>query len=168
MIIEKNIVRNIGITYSLPDLFEKYSQDIYRYTLSLLKDADDANDAVQDVFVKYAESESSFKGNCSQKTWLIVIARNYCFNRLKRSESKNIRIDEETFEIPYEIDLDSRIALKDALKLLSPEHNELLFLVEFENYSYKEIAEITSQSVENIKIKLFRARQRLRKILKNY
>ena len=48
---------------------------------------------------------------------------------------------------------------------LSPEDNELIYLREYENYSYKEIAEITEQSLENVKIKIFRARQKLRKIL---
>ena len=166
--IEKNIAGIIEKNYSLPDLFEKYASDIYRYSLSLLKDADDAKDAVQEVFVKYTENENSFKGSCSQKTWLIVLTRNYCFNIIKSSRSKNRRFDEEILEIPAEMDLDSKVTLNEALKLLAPEHNELLYLAEFENYSYKEIAEITNQTVENVKIKLYRTRQHLRKILKNY
>ncbi len=165
---DKNIEGNIEIKYSLPDLFEKYAPDIYRYAFSLLKDTDDANDAVQEVFVKYAGNETSFKGECSQKTWLMVITRNYCFNRIKSSNRKNLRLDGEILELPYELDIESKITITEALKLLSPEHNELLYMIEYENYSYKEIAEITAQSIENVKIKLFRARQHLRKIIKNY
>ena len=45
-------------------------------------------------------------------------------------------------------------------------HLQLLFLKEYGGYSYKEIAELTEQSVENVKIKLFRARQQLREIIK--
>ncbi len=49
---------------------------------------------------------------------------------------------------------------------LNSEDNELIYLREYEGYSYKEIAEITEQSLENVKIKIFRTRQKLRKILR--
>jgi len=148
------------------ELYEKYSMDIYRYSLSILKDEDDAKDAVQEAFVKYVENESSFRGDAGQKTWLLVVTRNYCYSKLKRAEKSNVRIDEEIFEGTYEPQYDSEITLKDALICLSSEHNELLFLKEYGGYSYKEIAELTEQSIENVKIKLFRARQQLREILK--
>lgn len=148
------------------ELYEKYSMDIYRYSLSILKDDDDAKDAVQETFVKYVENEKSFRGDASQKTWLLVVARNYCYSKLKRAEKSNIRIDEEIFDETYEPQFDSEITLKDALICLNSEHNELLFLKEYGGYSYKEIAELTEQSIENVKIKLFRARRQLREILK--
>jgi RNA polymerase sigma factor (sigma-70 family) len=165
--IKTNIELKSELRYSLPDLFERFSVDIFRYALSILNDRDEAKDALQEVFVKYAENESSFKFDCSQKTWLLVLTRNYCFNRIKSGNWKTVKIDREGFEKSIENDLDLRISLNDALKSLSAEHNELLYLKEYGNYSYKEIAEITGQSVENVKIKLFRARQQLRQILKN-
>ena len=58
------------------------------------------------------------------------------------------------------------ISLKDALMNLPEEYNELIYLREYEGFSYMEIARITKLSPENVKIKLFRARQELRKILK--
>jgi len=122
---------------------------------------------LQEVFVKYAENESSFKFECSQKTWLLVLTRNYCYNKLKSGHWNNARIEEDNFEKSFEKDLDLSISLDDALKSLSAEQNELLYLKEYGNYSYKEIAEITGLTVENVKIKLFRTRQRLRQILKN-
>ena len=71
---------------SLPELYERYSKDIFRYSFSILKNEDDAKDAVQEVFVKYAENESSFKRNCSYKTWFLVLTRNYCFNKTKSKD----------------------------------------------------------------------------------
>ena len=155
------------MTLSLPDLFEKYSLDVFRYAKSILKESDEAKDAVQEVFLKYAKNEKSFKGNCSQKTWLLIIARNYCFNKIKNNNYKNISIDNAEIAFYSAPDFEMKISLEEALKLLSPEHNELLYLKEYSNYSYKEIAEITNQTVENVKIKLFRGRQILRKMLKN-
>ena len=163
---EKIILNNKREIIPFMELYEKYSMDIYRYSLSILKDKDDAKDAVQETFVKYVENESSFRGDASQKTWLLIVARNYCYSRLKRAEKSNIRIDEKIFDKTYEPQYDSEITLRDALICLSAEHNELLFLKEYGGYSYKEISELTEQSIENVKIKLFRAREQLREIIK--
>ena len=150
----------------LPELYERYSKDIFRYSFSILKNNEEAEDAVQEVFVKYAESESSFKGECSYKTWLLIITRNYCFSRMRNKNFNNKDVDNRDFEQGFDPDYESQISLRDALMKLSEEHNELIYLKEYEGFSYKEIAEITKLSLENVKIKLFRARQELRKILK--
>lgn len=150
----------------LTELYEKFSKDIFRYSLSILKNEDEAKDAVQEVFVKYAESESSFKGDCSQKTWLLVITRNYCYNRISNKGFNSGSIDSEVLRRSYENNFEVVISLKDALKTLTSEQNELLYLLEYEGYSYKEIAELTAQTIENVKIKIYRARKKLREILK--
>ncbi|MBL1215281.1 MAG: RNA polymerase sigma factor [Ignavibacteriae bacterium] len=159
-------LKNIKEFLPLPELYEKYSIEIFKYSLSILNNEEEAKDAVQEVFVKYANSKSSFRQDCSQKTWLLVITRNYCYNRLQHSSFKNYGIEEVRQNENYEIDYDSNISLKEALKMLTPEQNELIYLKEYEGYSYKEIAELTNQSLENVKIKLFRVRKRLREILK--
>ena len=150
----------------LPELYEKYSKDIFKYSFSILNDEDDAKDAVQEVFVKYAENENSFKRNCSYKTWLLVLTRNYCFNKTKSKGFNNASLEEQTFIRNYEASYDTQITIRDALMQLNSEDNELIYLREYESYSYKEIAEITKQSLENVKIKIFRARKKLREILK--
>jgi RNA polymerase sigma-70 factor (ECF subfamily) len=148
-----------------PGLYEKHSHDIFKYSMSLLKNREEAEDAVQEVFLKFAESGGSFRQSCSIKTWLLVITRNYCYNRLKSKNYKSGGIEEEKEYGSYSHNFELRLTLEEALDKLSPEYNELLYLKEYEGYSYKEIAEITNQTVENVKIKLFRGRQILRKIL---
>jgi RNA polymerase sigma-70 factor (ECF subfamily) len=140
--------------------------DIYRYSLSILKDEDDAKDAVQETFVRYIDNHSSFRGDASQKTWLLVVARNYSFSKLKKADNNNDSIDDDTFDSMYEAQLDDNITLNDAMKRLTPQENELLYLKEYGNYSYLEIAQITNCTLENVKIKLYRTRHKLRRILK--
>lgn len=150
----------------LPELYERYSQDIFKYSFSILKDEDDAKDSVQEVFVKFAENENSFKRNCSYKTWLLVLTRNYCYNKIKSKGFSNVSFQEQTLSKTYETEYDTRITIREALMQLNPEDNELIYLREYANYSYKEIAEITEQSLENVKIKIFRVRKKLREMLK--
>jgi len=160
------ILKNTAKELPLSELYERYSIDVLKYSLSILNNEEEAKDAVQEVFVKYAESESSFRRDCSQKTWLLVIARNYCYNRIQHSSFRKIDLAKAGENENYEIDYDTNISLREALKMLTSEQNELIYLKEYEGYSYKEIAEITDQSLENVKVKLFRARKKLREILK--
>jgi RNA polymerase sigma-70 factor (ECF subfamily) len=162
----KIILQHKKQNIQLSGVYELYSADLFRYSYSILKNREEAEDAVQEVFVKYAENESSFKGDCSYKTWLLVIARNYCFNRIKNKNFNNAAINDDGFDGIFNPDYDMNISLKDALLNLTEEYNELIYLREYEGFSYMEIGAITKLSPENVKIKLFRARQELRKILK--
>ncbi len=133
------ILKNIKDFLPLPELYEKYSIEIFKYSLSILKNEEEAKDAVQEVFAKYANSKSSFRQDCSQKTWLLVITRNYCYNRLQHSSFKNYDIEEVRQNENYEVDYDSDISLKEAIKMLTPELNQLIYLKEYEGYYIKKL-----------------------------
>lgn len=150
---------------ALTELFNSYSKDIFHYSLSLLKDYDDAKDAVQDVFVKFIKSRDTFRGECSYKTWLLTITRNYCFKKLNGRAKSPDNVDELKLNVA-EPKFEDQISLQDALSKLNKEDYELIYLREFACYSYAEIALILGISVGNLKIKLFRVRQKLRSYLK--
>jgi RNA polymerase sigma-70 factor (ECF subfamily) len=150
---------------NVKELFEDYSDDILNYSLSLLKNYDDAKDAVQEVFIRFIKSQDSFRGECSYKTWLLTITRNYCFGKMNGKGRQPERIDDNFIKI-YEPDIDGIISLKDALDKLNEEDTELIYLREYAGHSYREIAEILDISVDNVKVKLFRVREHLRKYLK--
>jgi len=151
---------------SISKLYDRFAADVYRYAFSLLKNKEEAKDAMQEAFVRYVENENSFKDQCSQKTWLFVITRNYCYNKLKSADYKCLELPDEEYQSAYEFNIDWKLSIQNALMKLNGEQNELIFLVDYAGYSYKEIAKITKQSLENVKIKIFRARQELRKYLK--
>lgn len=147
------------------ELFEVYYNDIFNYSLSILKDSDDAKDAVQEVFMRHLKSENVFRGECSYKTWLLTLTRNYCYKK-QRNKSHKLQMVDENPAIAYEMNIDTKISLNDAIEGLSVDEYELFYLREYAGYSYQEIAAILKLSLENVKIKLFRIRQQLRKYLK--
>jgi RNA polymerase sigma-70 factor (ECF subfamily) len=150
--------------YSTSDIFKKYSADILKYSFSLLKNSDDAKDAVQEVFIRYISSRDNFRGECSEKTWLLTITRNYCFKLLtKNKHARTDNIDE--FPQLYDPKPDITITLKDAIDNLSPEDYELVYLREYAGYTYQEISQILEISTDNVKIRLFRVRQKLKQYL---
>ena len=148
-------------------LYEKYSKDILRYSYSILKNFEEAEDMVHEVFIRYMEKENSFKGDCSYKTWLLIITRNLCYNKLKSSGFTNERFDIDNCNDVYETKYELNISIRDALLKIPAEYSELLYLKEAEGYTYEEIAGLTSLTVENVAVKLYRAKQMMRKILKD-
>lgn len=130
--------------------------------MSILKNREEAEDAIQEVYIKFSESLSGFSGTCSHKTWLLIITRNYCFNRISSKSFAHVDIESLSITDTRSPDYDAILTIREALSKLSPEENELIFLKEYEGWSYKEIAELTKQTIENVKIKLFRTRKKIR------
>lgn len=149
---------------TVTELFNTYSNDVLNYSMSILKNYDEAKDAVQEVFVRYINSQSTFKGECSYKTWLLTITRNYCLKKLNSRANKTERIDDSFLET-VESNIETRISLNDAFANISAEEYEIIYLRDFECYSYKEIAGILGITVDNVKVRLFRVRQHLKKYL---
>jgi len=142
-----------------------HSKDVYRYAYSLLKNNEDAEDVVQDVFMNYLKKSDSYRGDCSLKTWLLVLTRNQCYNVIK---SRKIRQSESIEDVNLCSDInyvEDKLNIEDALKTLTSEENEIIFLREYSDFSYKEIAQILNISIDNVKVRLFRAKQKLRKAL---
>lgn len=147
------------------ELYVQFSVDVFNYALSLLKDTEKASDALQDVFLKFIETEKNFKGDCSYKTWLLVITRNYCFNKLLKNKKSNLRL-EDIDELSDTIKIDDKLSIEDAINKLSQDESEIIYLREYAGHSYKEMAEILETTVDNVKVKLFRVRKKLRKYLR--
>lgn len=149
----------------IDELFVLYSNDVFRYSLSLLRNVEESKDIVQEVFLKFQLSENEFRMDCNYKTWLFKITRNLCFNKLKAKQNNSDTFDDLSFTGTQTFSYDDLITLKDALAKLTPDENELIYLRDFEKYSYKELADMLNVSIDNIKVRLFRTKQKLRKIL---
>jgi RNA polymerase sigma factor (sigma-70 family) len=150
---------------TVSEIFESYSGDVFRYSLSLLKNSDDARDAVQEIFIKFIQTRSSFRGDCSIKSWLLILTRNHCFKQLNSKKAVIQSID-ENLQGGYESNIETKISLNDALEKIGNEEFELIYLREYAGHSYQEIAEILNISIDNVKVKLFRVREQLRKHLR--
>ena len=85
---------------------------------------------------------------------------------MKSSNYKTGRLNNYNTEKTYSNTFDINISVRDALTKLPVDLSELIYLKEYEGYSYSEISVITGLSVENVGVKLFRAKKILRKYLK--
>jgi RNA polymerase sigma-70 factor (ECF subfamily) len=145
-----------------------HSKDVYRYAYSLLKNSEDADDVVQDVFMNYLNKSGSFRGKCSLKTWLLVLTRNQCYNVIKSRKIRRTEPIEDVILVSDNKYVEDKLNIEDALKTLTTEENEIIFLREYSGFTYIEISLILGISVDNVKVRLFRAKQKLRKALYDY
>jgi len=125
-----------------------------------------ANDAFQGTFVKIYEKRESFRGD-NFAAWLFTIARHTCYNMLRAK--KEYASFDDTY--PYSrlhktTDFGLKQALEEAVNSLPNSLKEAFILREYEELSYQEIADILGIDLSLAKIRVFRARKRLRIKLK--
>lgn len=152
---------------TLENLFKKYYNEAKLYVFSLCRDFSLAEDIVSEsfykAFVTIDEERDGFK------FWLLKVCRNCYFDYLRKNKKLTV-LDENLYA--DENDVASSIiqkeeykALYNAISLLKQNYKEIVLLYYFDGMSVAEIASITEQSVENVKIQMFRARAKLRQIL---
>ena len=156
----------------------------YNLAFWLLRSRPDAEDAVQDAFLRAYRGFHNFQGE-NIRPWLLKIVRNVAFRRLSdQKRSSNIisfdaaisdRVGGEPafLQIPAEgpspedalVGMGEQTILKEALAELAPIYREAIVLREFEALSYREIADVTGVPIGTVMSRLARARAELRKCL---
>ena len=139
---------------------KKYSSSMLKTAFSLLKSTADAEDAVQEAFVKLMTKAPEFENDEHCKAWLLRVTINISKNVLKASTRKNLPLTEE---IPYTEKGDDVLPY---VLSLDEKYRVVIHLYYYENYSIKEIAEILSLPAATVGTRLSRARKMLEKSLK--
>ena len=136
----------------------------------LLRDAHDAEDAVQDAFLRAHRAFDRFRGG-DGRAWLLTIVRNVCYSRLREKQrgAKPETFDDESHSASDTHAEANAIAwhetksaqLQQALGKLAPEFREVIVLHELEGLAYREIAAVAEIPIGTVMSRLARARQKL-------
>ncbi|MCS7000586.1 MAG: RNA polymerase sigma factor [Bacteroidota bacterium] len=151
------------------EIYRRYSPRVYAYCRRILGDDTSAQDAFQETFVRFYTAADVERTMTNLPAYLLRIARNICLN-LKRSQRPTVELQDFHAIIPDHPYENNELAslLAHALELLPMEYREAFVLHEYEGFSYAEIGAMTGTSADVIKVRAFRARQKLRKILAPY
>jgi RNA polymerase sigma-70 factor (ECF subfamily) len=166
-------------------LVETYSALIYRLGLRMLDDPQDAEDVLQETFIKAFRHLGGFDGRSSLSTWLYRIATNEALMMLRRRKHPSISIDEplETdteIEEPVQIvdwccmpetelmSSEARAYMDKAVEQLQPALRAVFLLRDIEGLSTEETSQVLDLSEAAVKTRLSRARMRLRELLSGY
>jgi len=166
-------------------LVEAYSGNIYRLAMNMLSNSQDAEDILQETFIKAYRHLSGFDGRSSLSTWLYRIATNEALMLLRRRKDIEVSIDEphETMEQIFEpmqivdfcclpeselMSAEARDYLDQAIAQLPLNLRVVFLLREIEGLSTKETGQVLNLSETAVKTRLSRARLRLREQLSGY
>lgn len=146
-------------------LYEKYVDTVYRICFSYMKNKTDAEDAVQETFLKLLQQEQTFENAKHLKAWLIVTASNHCKNTLKHWWRKRQDIDDcENVCESGDVKTQENETLEAILKL-PDKYKTVVYLYYYEGYDSNEIAEIMSKPASTVRSYLYSARKILKKTL---
>lgn len=143
---------------------EQYIDVVYRVTLSYCKNKSDAEDAVQNTFVKLLKSDTEFNDDEHIRKWLIKVAVNECKNISKSFWHRNITSFDELDTEPEYTQSDERELFEEVMKL-PKKYSVVLHLYYYEGYNVKEIAQILDITESNVQTRLMRARNKLKEKL---
>jgi RNA polymerase sigma-70 factor (ECF subfamily) len=175
-----------GDTAAFTELVEKYKQPVMNLVYRTLRDATEAEDLAQNVFVQVYKSAYRYKSSAKFSTWLFTIARNLCLNEIRRrsrhpAESLDATFpdqddqplhqveDKKTFSPPESLlqgELQNKI--EQALADLPENQRTAILLCRQDELSYEEIAEILGCSLSATKSLIHRGRETLKEKLKPY
>jgi RNA polymerase sigma-70 factor (ECF subfamily) len=166
-----------GDETAFQELVEKYQSKVFSIIHGIVRQRNDVEDIAQQVFAKVFFSIRNFDFRSSLITWIYKITVNECFDYLRKkkvrklvyesdlSEDEVRRVENTEPSVDRAPSADTTLARRDyVLKLMSrvsEEERALLMLKEVEGYSVEELADMMSMNENTIKVKLFRARQKL-------
>lgn len=161
------------------EIVERYQAKVYSIIFGILRNRNDAEDIAQQVFAKVYFSMGNFDFRSSLLTWIYKITVNECYDYLRKkrvrklvyesdfSEEESLLMQNSEAAMDHRPAVDTQLAQRDfVLKLLakvSEEDRNLMLLKEVEGHSVEELAQMTGMNENTIKVKLFRARQKLLK-----
>ena len=152
-------------------IYNEYADMVYRVGLFILGQREDAEDIVQQTFVKLYQHRTVFSAENQRKAWLIKTAKNAAYDLLKCAENKKRIWEDETevadSQVQHAYPEPEAVILGDDMLLqgLETGYRLPLYLFYYEGYNTKEIADILKISEMTVRTRLSRGRKKLKKIL---
>jgi RNA polymerase sigma-70 factor, ECF subfamily len=154
-------------------LVQRYSGAIFNQAYRMLNDAHEAEDAVQEVFLRAYRNLASFDPERRFVTWLLTIGANHCVDRLRRRRMRWLTLDDVAFWLPsgetgpegHALLDERRMAVQRALQRLPENYRGVTVLRYWHDLSYLEIAASLGLSEATVKTRLHRARKMLAEAL---
>lgn len=144
-----------GRTDDIEVLVHTYGDNLYRLCLVMLGHVSDAEDAVQETFLKYLQKTPAFSGPEHEKAWLITVATNQCRDILRiRKRRPHIPAD----DLPFHLPAPAESGILEALMSI-PEHFRLVLTLYYvEEYPIADIARIIGKTTSAVKMRLRKGR----------
>lgn len=153
-------------------LVERYQHYVHTLALKYIQQQEEAEELAQDVFVKAYNALADFNRASKFSTWLYTITRNTCLSHLRRSNIIYDKITDEHTELPiHQLTVEKRSKkeqLNKAIEMLPKSERITLTLFYLHEQSIQEVSMITGDNTNNVKVRLYRARKKLKEIIEQH
>ncbi len=163
-----------GDDEAFAELIRRHKRKIFSIVAKFARDNDELDDVSQDIFVKVYQGLNKYRGDAPFEHWLAKLAVNACYDMLRkrRRDADKVQLESVEFSLSSPDSLDSHHRddwhlLRSALGRLSPEDRLVITLLNLEEKSVRETAELTGWTEAKVKVRAFRARRKLKKILED-
>ena len=150
----------------ISDLLDKYSDMVLRIAYTYLKNRADAEDIVQDVFLRIIDKKPSFNDESHEKSWLIRATINMCKNKVNMFWNKNKCSIDDVQEFAVSDKYNTDTSVFQAVMTLGEKYRVVVYMYYYEGYSTPEIADVIGKNETTIRSLLHRARNKLKDMLK--
>ena len=164
-----------GDMIAFEEVYNRHHRRVYAICLKMLKNANQAEDLTQDVFIQLHRKIGSFRGDSRFTTWLHRLTVNQVLMHFRKRVVKHEKTTEDGetpdsivigSEKPSKMPVVDKIALENAIKELPKGYKNVFILHDMEGFEHEEVARILGCSVGTSKSQLHKARLKLRKLLK--
>ncbi|WP_283170654.1 RNA polymerase sigma factor [Curtanaerobium respiraculi] len=145
----------------------RYGDAVLRACRAVLPRTHEAEDAFQDVFLRYASRDEPFNGEGHRKAWLLRVAINLSRDRLRRASERDVALDAISDpSIPPEDErIAQRMAMQDALAELSVDQRTAILLSVVEGYPARDVARFMGKSENTVYSLIARGKKKLKEVL---
>lgn len=147
---------------------------LFRYTLRILKNEDEAKDVVQETMIKVWNKRDEMHTYENMEAWCVRVARNLSLDKLKSKHNNALNIDnaydlQSNYQSPYASaeQSDTMTTVHHFINQLPELQKQVIQLRDIDGFSYQEISDILKQNINTVKVNLFRARKCVREQLVN-
>ena len=178
---DKEIIKRVlaGEQAGFAQLVQRYQSYVFTLVLRFTDNREDAEEISQDVFVKAYRALADFRGDAKFSTWLYTIVRTSCITFLRKKRLETTSLDNERTSMQVEsrqsgftanaIEQKSKHAMVNAaIRMLSPDDSQILTLFYKGEQSLEEIGRVMRLDPNTIKVKLHRARNRLKEKMEKH
>lgn len=170
LLFEKVQSRN---SQAFDELMRLYSPELYNFILRMVSNTEDAQDLLQDTFVKVWEKSYQFQGNSSVKTWIYRIAINLSYSHLKRKQRWSFSFLDDIKELISSSDPEKDVErnfqsglLEKSLVLLTPRQRSVVIARVYKDLPYAQISEAIGCTVNAAKVHFHEGKKRIEAFMK--
>lgn len=166
IIIDKYLISQNGTYFDI--IYKRYSAKVYAKCISMLKNESQAQDAVQDIFIRVITKLSAFNNRSKFSTWLYAVTYNHCIDFIRRNRKYKVEEMPEDLNIEFEEDhiadkllLETKIIhLKKVLDEIPVKDKSILLMKYQDGMSIKDLSNIMDKSESAVKMQIKRAKEK--------